>query len=930
MTKLIFILTLFLIKSLASNSQIELIQNGDFGIPCCVGISWTSTPDFYYNINYSNWHSNPGYAYLSTSSGNAGNNLSGAIYQTISGTPSNISSGTVSFWYSVSTSETTNSIVYDEVVVQLNINGVIHEIGSFSNLDNTNGAYIYYSANLSPTVVNALNNNSNAQVLIEGSTDGGSPSALRIDDISILVNTSSGVADVTVYTMNVDPDSGLPNPQVGEDVDLEVEITNIGNSDLTTDFNLSYFIDGVYVDDDPVNGSDIPMVPGAVEFEQEINYIFTSPGTYQYCVTIDNHPDETNYSNNSQCITVNVVSGCTPITITQHPINQTVTSSNTSTFSVSSTGTLPITYQWKKNNINISGATSSSYTTPTLTISDDGNLYKCEMTNCDGTVESNSGLLTVNSIPSVQEFELDNTLSHLRWPFPNSNWSDDINNPIRDTWKGGTEGTGASGHGDGVHLGHNYFSDDWNRDVFSGGDCDEEFLSPMTGTVIYTYTGSNPVCTCWSWSNPIVQAPCGLANQVVIQSDDDPDFAFSILHLNSVLVSDGQSVSVSTPLGTIGSTGASNNSHAHCTLYKNITDPYVISLGNGLYSYATAQFYLDINGKIPNGFVQETNHSGNFKFDATFNNPGSGGSPNNPITTSNQSFVICEGDSTNLVAPLGDTYAWSTGQTTQEIFVSYPGVYSVYVVDGVNDYIETITVSEFTYQEPNILSSPANLCTGETVTLYLDNPALTILTWSNSSTDQNIIVATQGEYFVESTDAYGCFTASDTIQILEFPNPVTPIISVNTNQLASSSISGASYHWYYMGDTISNANSQFHIATQEGYYTVEATNQYGCTSMSNPVYISSSDLGIESNSLESVVDIYPNPTTGKITIEMKNGVAINNLEIFNSLGQVIWKNNSTIPEGPIIVSLPTISGAICFVHIETDQGKIVQKIILNK
>ncbi len=53
--------------------------------------------------------------------------------------------------------------------------------------------------------------------------------------------------------------------------------------------------------------------------------------------------------------------------ITTQPASQTVTAGQTATFSVTATGTAPLSYQWQKNGAAISGATSSSYTTPAET-----------------------------------------------------------------------------------------------------------------------------------------------------------------------------------------------------------------------------------------------------------------------------------------------------------------------------------------------------------------------------------------------------------------------------------------------------------------------------------------------------------------------------------------------------------------------------------
>ncbi|MBZ5700181.1 MAG: immunoglobulin domain-containing protein, partial [Acidobacteriia bacterium] len=70
-----------------------------------------------------------------------------------------------------------------------------------------------------------------------------------------------------------------------------------------------------------------------------------------------------------------------PPTITTQPASQTVTAGQTATFTVAATGTAPLTYQWKKNGTAISGATSTSYTTPATTSSDNGAQFTVTVTN---------------------------------------------------------------------------------------------------------------------------------------------------------------------------------------------------------------------------------------------------------------------------------------------------------------------------------------------------------------------------------------------------------------------------------------------------------------------------------------------------------------------------------------------------------------------
>ena len=85
-----------------------------------------------------------------------------------------------------------------------------------------------------------------------------------------------------------------------------------------------------------------------------------------------------------------------PVISTQ-PANQTVTAGQTATFTVVASGTAPLTYQWQKNGVNITGATSASYTTPVTTTADSGEQFQVTVSNGVGSVLSTAASLTVNA-----------------------------------------------------------------------------------------------------------------------------------------------------------------------------------------------------------------------------------------------------------------------------------------------------------------------------------------------------------------------------------------------------------------------------------------------------------------------------------------------------------------------------------------------------
>jgi hypothetical protein len=101
-------------------------------------------------------------------------------------------------------------------------------------------------------------------------------------------------------------------------------------------------------------------------------------------------------TSNSATLTVNAAA--VGPSITTQPSNQTVTVGQTATFSVVAAGTAPLTYQWQKNNSNISGATSPSYTTPATVSGDSGAMFRAIVTNAVASITSNSATLTVNPV----------------------------------------------------------------------------------------------------------------------------------------------------------------------------------------------------------------------------------------------------------------------------------------------------------------------------------------------------------------------------------------------------------------------------------------------------------------------------------------------------------------------------------------------------
>ncbi len=91
----------------------------------------------------------------------------------------------------------------------------------------------------------------------------------------------------------------------------------------------------------------------------------------------------------------------TPPSITTQPTNQTVTVGGTAIFSVTATGSPPLSYQWNFNGTNIVGATNTTLMLTNVQASQAGN-YQVLVTNLFGSLLSSNAVLTV-------------TLDHFAW-----------------------------------------------------------------------------------------------------------------------------------------------------------------------------------------------------------------------------------------------------------------------------------------------------------------------------------------------------------------------------------------------------------------------------------------------------------------------------------------------------------------------------------
>lgn len=245
---------------------------------------------------------------------------------------------------------------------------------------------------------------------------------------------------------------------------------------------------------------------------------------------------------------------------------------------------------------------------------------------------------------------------------------------------------------------------------------------------------------------------------------------------------------------------------------------------------------------------------------------------NNPdfTFTLGPDILICPESSVTLNAPPTElSYLWNTGATSNSISVNQPGTYWVTVTSTNGTASDTIVVSNFVPQNISIMGA-LGVCQGKTTDLSASN-GFSNYQWNTGEVTQNITVGA-GTYWLTANDSNGC-NVSDTISILEFPNP-TVSISGNTtvcegNETTLQANSGFdAYQW-------SNGSSAQAAFLGVGTYSVTVTDSFGCQATSEITVISSSpSAGISLNSdviiTENQLSLQSTSTAGLFPINSWN------------------------------------------------------------
>ena len=161
-------------------------------------------------------------------------------------------------------------------------------------------------------------------------------------------------------------------------------------------------------------------------------------------------------------------------------------------------------------------------------------------------------------------------------------------------------------------------------------------------------------------------------------------------------------------------------------------------------------------------------------------------------------------------------------------------------------------------------------------------------------------------------------------------NAMDTSIRTNYNSLQANNTGATSYQWLNCDDgysEITGANSSLFTPAQSGYYSLRIGIN-NCIDTSSCYYISVLPTGIDTKENNSLIEIYPNPTTGVFNIRSKSQEKINSYFLINNLGEIVIdiKNAESNSNEIDLSNYPT---GIYYIKLFTDKSVLVKKIILK-
>lgn len=298
---------------------------------------------------------------------------------------------------------------------------------------------------------------------------------------------------------------------------------------------------------------------------------------------------------------------------------------------------------------------------------------------------------------------------------------------------------------------------------------------------------------------------------------------------------------------------------------------------------------------------------------------------NNCVDAGGETVVLDAG-----IQPNAGTYLWDDGTTSQVRAVHQNGNYSVEVTNEYGCSKEDDINVIFRHNPIVNLGNDTSVCNGVTLKLNAGTDGIQYF-WNTGQTTSSINVSNPGTYNVFVTNSQGC-TKADTITVnMSGQLPTIQGINITNNGVNTFIFSPVNpqnvlgYEWDFGdGSAPEYTITATHQYATPGNYTVvlKLSSSCGFGADSTSAHI----LGINQLNLDnSEMMVYPNPTKESATILNKSSAKMEEISVYNVLGQIIYREKADSIEKHTL-KLQGLSSGIYTVYIMTNKGSVARKL----
>lgn len=271
--------------------------------------------------------------------------------------------------------------------------------------------------------------------------------------------------------------------------------------------------------------------------------------------------------------------------------------------------------------------------------------------------------------------------------------------------------------------------------------------------------------------------------------------------------------------------------------------------------------------------------------------------------------VSCAPNGVSIRLPNAASYSWQSGQTTQTLSVTAAGTYratlkdakgntflapAVEVADPIQPATPTITLAR---QPGSPAATELQVCSDSVLTLSVNSPANTRITWNTGAVSRTLTVGAAGAYTVQATNLYGCRSAQSTpVNLVVRPRLVVPVISQAGTYSLKATVPAASgfgdfFDWRRGPNTLQNQNTSVAKVGSSGTYTARAKTVYTLNNGSSITCYSSFSNPFEYvlSEADQGMSVYPNPSKdGVVYVETLEDLPNAEVSVYSLTGQLVF------------------------------------------